>query len=113
MWNRVSRGQIQAFHVDGVNAVELRLRDIEHWLVAVRRSRVVDDRRQPAEGGQRKIDQAFDVCIDGDIAGEKLRHAAPAADCVDRFASVRFMNVVDDDLRTLGGEAHSDPAPEA
>ena len=112
MRNGVSRSQVQAFHVDGVNAVELRLGDVEHRLIAVRRSRIVDDRCQPAESGQCKIDQAFDVCVDRNIAGEKLRDAARADDGVDRFAAMRLMNVVDDDFRALGGESRGDAAPE-
>ena len=76
----------------------------------MRRPCVVDDCRQSTEFGKRTIDEALDVAIACDVARAKSGRRAKR---IGGFASVRFMDIVDDDTRAFGGEARGDAATES
>ena len=76
----------------------------------MRRPCVVDDCRQSTEFGKRTIDEALDVAIACDVARAKSGRRAKR---IGGFASVWFMDIVDDDTRAFGGEARGDAATES
>src|SRR5258708_22462257 len=63
----MQRGQVHAFHVHGIDLVELRLGDIEIRLLSMGPARVVDDDVELAESCARRLNQPGPVRGPGDV----------------------------------------------
>src|SRR5215213_6659184 len=70
------RHQVDRLDVDGEDAVELLLRDVDHGLVAMARAGVVDDDVDAAELADRIVHGALDILPSGDVACERDRAMA-------------------------------------
>ena len=97
--------EVNAFDVDGIDLVELFLAHFEHGAVAVRPARVVDHHIQPAMQAQGFIDQGLDVGGLRHVGLEKRRRTARSHDLGHHALATGLVDVVDDDLATLGGQA--------
>jgi hypothetical protein len=92
-----------AFHVHGVDTIELRVAHLEEWLAAMRPAGVVDDDR---EIRARFLDQAFPARGLRDVGLHE-----PAADLARDLLS-GGVDVVDDHFRAFLGEAPGDARAE-
>ena len=103
------RHVIDGFHVDREHAIERRLIDVEHPLVAVRRAGVVDDDVRWAEGVDAGLHSRAHVGAFGYVALLRLRVRAQRRSDRLRLGTVQ---IGDEHLRALGDEELGDTLAE-
>ncbi|CAM2161002.1 hypothetical protein PT2222_90220 [Paraburkholderia tropica] len=89
---------VEAFHVDGENAVEFRFADLHHGLVAMRGARVIDDDLHAAEAADGGVAQRVPVGFARDVALHGDRLAARVRDLTRDALCGLGVQIVDDDM---------------
>src|SRR6218665_925002 len=110
----VDGAQVDAFHVDGVDLVELVFADFEQGAVGVCRAGVVDHHVEPPVAAQGFVDQGLDLGGAGHVGLEEAGCAACGGDVGHHALAAGGIDVVDYDFAAFSvqefGDAFADAA---